>query len=80
MTTKNTQSLLSKGSGQIQHSTTFQGHSLSCAITLEVIKQIYKNSWIDNALKAGEWLRNNVNENLKNSRLFKNIRGRGVRN
>ena len=80
MTTKNTQSLLSKGSGQIQHSTTFQGHSLSCAITLEVIKQIYKNSWIDNALKEGEWLRNNVNENLKNSRLFKNIRGRGVRN
>jgi len=40
MTTEEIKAILSSSGGQIKHSTTFQGHSLSCAITLEVIKQI----------------------------------------
>ena len=80
MTTKEIKDSLSQGNGQIQHSTTFQGHSLSCAITLEVINQIQKNSWIDNAFIQGEWLRKNVNQKLKSSKYYSNVRGRGVRN
>ena len=80
MTTENIKSSLCSGKGQIQFSTTFQGHSLSCAITLEVINQIQKNSYIKNALKEGQWLREDINNNLKESKLFRNVRGRGVRN
>ena len=80
MTTEEIKRLLNSGNGQIKHSTTFQGHSLSCAITLEVINQIQKNSWIENGLLEGEWLRSNITQNLSQSKIFKNVRGRGVRN
>ena len=80
MTTEEIKAILSSSGGQIKHSTTFQGHSLSCAITLEVIKQIQENSWIENANQEGQWLRSNINETLKCSKYFKNVRGRGVRN
>ena len=71
MTTEKIKSLLSSQSGQIKHSTTFQGHSLSCAITLEVINQINQNSWIENAEKEGKWLREDINEKLKLSKFSK---------
>ena len=40
---------------------------------IEVINQIQKNEWI-NSNNEGEWIRENIRDNLKDSMFFKNVK------
>ena len=66
--------------GQIQHSTTHQGHSLSVAAALAVQKIIHEDNFLSDVQKKGEYLRNTLNNELVEHPFFYNVRGRGLRN
>jgi len=64
---------------QIQHSTTFQGHSVCAAIALSVLEYIDSRSLVTNAKDLGEKMRIEINNKFGSMKYFKNVRGRGVR-
>jgi len=68
------------GQGQIQHSTTHQGHSLCVAAALAVQKIIHDDDFLKNVDEKGEFLRNTLEDELGNHSFFANVRGRGLRN
>jgi len=68
------------GQGQIQHSTTHQGHSLCVAAALAVQEIIHDDNFLNDVQKKGEYLRNTLNTELNGHPFFANVRGRGLRN
>ena len=72
--------VISKGSGRIETSCTFQGHSIASAAALEVQKIIRSPGFLDSVYKKGKKIRKVLQDNLKSQNSFFNIRGRGVRN
>ncbi len=68
------------GQGQIQHSTTHQGHSLCVAAALAVQKIIHNDSFLEEINTKGEILRNTLENELGNHPFYSNVRGRGLRN
>jgi adenosylmethionine-8-amino-7-oxononanoate aminotransferase len=80
MTTSKIVEALSKIDGRIQFSTTFQGHSVSCAIALAVVRHILDHQLIDNANSIGCFARERLLFLLRDSRFVFDIRGRGIRN
>jgi adenosylmethionine-8-amino-7-oxononanoate aminotransferase len=69
-----------KGQGQIQHSNTFQGHSLCVAAALSVQKIIHDDDFLNAVNEKGEFLRNKLKDELGAHSFYSNIRGRGLRN
>jgi len=72
--------VIEKGSGRIEMSCTFQGHSAAVAASLAVQEIITENGFIDEVYKKGNLIRETLKENLLDNPIVKNIRGRGVRN
>jgi len=68
------------GQGQVQHSTTHQGHSLSVAAALAVQKIIHDDSFLHDVQKKGEFLRNTLTNELGDHPFFADVRGRGLKN
>jgi len=68
------------GQGQIQHSTTHQGHSLCVAAGLAVQEIIHDSGFLSDVIEKGEILRKTLESELKNHPFYKNVRGRGLRN
>ena len=68
------------GQGQIQHSTTHQGHSLCVAAALAVQKIIHNDDFLEAVNEKGEFLRNTLKDELGDHPFFANVRGRGLRN
>lgn len=73
-------SAIMNGSKRVENSTTFQGHSVAVAAGLAVQEYIDAHGLLENAVKLGERLRACINQRLKDSEYFYNVRGRGVRN
>jgi len=65
---------------QIQHSTTFQGHSVCTAVALEVVKYIDRLDLVNKAALNGNLIRKAIEERFSGFSYFKNVRGRGLRN
>lgn len=80
LTTENIYDIIKSGSGRVENSTTFQGHSASVAAGLAVQKIITNKDFLNNVIKKGELVRNILNTNLSDNFFFKNVRGRGLRN
>jgi len=80
LTSKRFLDVISKGSGRIETSCTFQGHSIASAAALEVQKIIKSPGFLDAVYKKGVKLRKLLKENLQSQNSFFDIRGRGVRN
>ena len=80
LTTENIYDIIKCGSGRVENSTTFQGHSASVAAGLAVQKIITSKDFLYNVIKKGELVREILNNNLSNNPFFKNVRGRGLRN
>ncbi len=69
-----------QGSGRIEMSCTFQGHSVAVAASLAVQEIITEDNFINEVYKKGNFIRKKLRENLIDNPLVKDIRGRGVRN
>ena len=64
---------------QIQHSTTFQGHALTTAIALQVVRLIIQNNWVQNAAVLETQIHRFLDDQLNESIYLENVRGRGIR-
>ncbi len=71
---------IKNGQGQIQHSTTHQGHSLCVAAALAVQEIIHDDSFLAQVIEKGDFLRNTLEDELGLHPFFSNVRGRGLRN
>jgi len=80
VTSSRIEEIIRNGQGQIQHSTTHQGHSLCVAASLAVQKIIHDDDFLNDVQKKGEYLRNMLNTELGDHPFFVNVRGRGLRN
>jgi len=68
-----------KKQGRFNHSTTLQGHSLSVAASIEVQKIVNNKRFLTKVSNKGRYMRKVLFDELKDSRVFKNVRGRGLR-
>lgn len=80
LTTRRFFDVISNGSGRIETSCTFQGHSIAAAAALEVQKIIKAPGFLNSVNNKGKLLRERLKKNLSNQDSLFNIRGRGVRN
>ena len=80
ITSTSVESIIKKGSGRIENSTTFQGHSLAVAAALAVQSFICENGFIEDVNVKGKYFRKLLKESLSSHEYFKNVRGRGMRN
>ena len=71
---------IEKGSGRIENSTTFQGHSLAVAASLGVQQIIHEDGFVEDVNRKGKKFREILINNFKGHDFFKNVRGRGMRN
>ncbi len=78
--TKKFENLLIKNKSKIEYSNTHQGHLLGVVAALEAQKIIHEKTFLKKVQDNGNYLRKIVNEELRNSDFFFNIRGRGLRN
>ena len=69
-----------QGQGQIQHSTTHQGHSLSVAAALAVQQIIHNDQFLNTVNMSGEYFREALISELEDHPFYANVRGRGLRN
>tara|TARA_X000000950_G_C13835524_1_gene628009 strand:+ start:203 stop:1492 length:1290 start_codon:yes stop_codon:yes gene_type:complete len=65
--------------GRFNHSTTLQGHSLSVAAAIEVQKIVNNKIFLDKVVSKGNYMKKVLFDELKKSRLFRDVRGRGLR-
>ena len=66
--------------GNFPISTSHQGHSLGVAAALAVQTLIKKKTFLNSVNIKGNFLRQTIFSELKNSEFFYNVRGRGLRN
>jgi len=71
---------IKKGSGRVENSTTFQGHSASVAAALECIRIIKEDGFLHEVRRKGERIRTELENALSDHEFFANVRGRGMRN
>jgi acetylornithine/succinyldiaminopimelate/putrescine aminotransferase len=72
--------VIKRGSGRIENSTTFQGHSAATAAALECVRIIKEDGFLDDVNRKGARIRSTLEQSLKDHEFFKNVRGRGMRN
>jgi adenosylmethionine-8-amino-7-oxononanoate aminotransferase len=70
--------VLDKGTGSFMHGQTYQGHPVSCAVALEVQREIRENKLVENVREMGEILSSRLIKNLADHPNVGNIRGRGL--
>lgn len=71
---------IKNGTGRVENSTTFQGHSLAVAAALGVQKVIHEDGFVEDVYRKGEIFRDFLEDNLGGHEFFRNVRGRGLRN
>jgi len=79
ITSKEIESVIARGQGRLQHTTTFQAHSLSVAAALAVQSIIHDDKFLSNVNHLGEFMRGTLNAELSSNPFFVNVRGRGLR-
>ena len=79
ITDKKYERIISKKSGRLQHTTTYQAHSLGIAAALAVQEIIHNKVFLKNVQKIGKFMRNTLENELRNHEYFVNVRGRGLR-
>lgn len=61
-----------------QNAFTLSGHSASCAVGLRVIDAIYEEKVMANVKKVSSALKSYIENNLKDSKIFMEVRGKGL--
>jgi len=80
LTTSEIEEIIKTGSGRIENSATFQGHSISIAAALGVQEIVTSDGFLDQVCRLGDYLRESIHSRLSVSTFYKNVRGRGLRN
>jgi adenosylmethionine-8-amino-7-oxononanoate aminotransferase len=70
---------IKKKFGKILHSSTNQGHSLGIAAALAVQNLIHEKKTLMNINSQGNFMRDIIEDELKNHEFFHDVRGRGLR-
>jgi adenosylmethionine-8-amino-7-oxononanoate aminotransferase len=70
--------VLDKGTGSFMHGQTYQGHPISCAVALEVQREIRENKLVENVREMGNLLSSLLTKNLADHPHVGDIRGRGL--
>jgi adenosylmethionine-8-amino-7-oxononanoate aminotransferase len=79
-TTDRIYSIIKSGTGKrLQHTTTFQAHSLSVSAALAVQKIINNREFLSEVQRKGDLFRKLLSEGLKDLEFITDIRGRGLR-
>lgn len=79
VTSSKIESVIANGQGRLQHTTTFQAHSLGIAAALAVQKLVHDDAFLENVRTVGEFMRATIEEELGGHAFFVNVRGRGLR-
>tara|TARA_B110001450_G_scaffold244401_1_gene256513 strand:+ start:2205 stop:3539 length:1335 start_codon:yes stop_codon:yes gene_type:complete len=80
LTSSKIENIIKNGSGRIENSTTFQGHSLAIAASLGVQSLIHSDGFVEEVNRKGILFRSILQDGLQDHEFFKNVRGRGLRN
>ena len=80
VTSSDVEKIIMTGSGRVENSTTFQGHSACVAAALACQQIISEDGFLSEVSAKGEYLRNSLHQLLGDHEFFRNIRGRGMRN
>ena len=80
VTSSDVEEVVKKGSGRIENSTTFQGHSAATAAALECVRIIKEDGFLSSVNRKGDRIRSLLKDSLEGHEFFKNVRGRGMRN
>lgn len=64
---------------RLQHTTTYQAHSLSVAAALQIQRIVSDRKFLDEVKNKGEFFRTLLSDGLKNNDCIVDIRGRGLR-
>lgn len=65
--------------GRLQHTTTFQAHSLGIAAALAVQQIVHTDETLQNVNEVGEFMRKALETELGDHPFYVNVRGRGLR-
>lgn len=65
--------------GRLQHTTTYQAHSLSVAAALAVQKIVHNDDFLCHVRHLGEHMRKVLKSELTDHSFFRDVRGRGMR-
>ena len=79
ITSRKFESIIKKYQGRLQHTTTYQGHSLSAAAALAVQKIVNQKKFLNHVNFLGNHMRNILISELKNHEFYFDVRGRGLR-
>lgn len=73
------QEIIAKNQGRLQHTTTYQAHSLSVAAALAVQTIIHNDDFLDSVRNMGLFMQATLQQELGSHPFFVNVRGRGMR-
>ena len=80
VTSSTVENIIKNGSGRLENSTTFQGHSACVAAAIACQEVINEKGFLDSVVVKGEKIRSDIMSVLSDHDFFLNVRGRGVRN
>ncbi|SOE21347.1 ornithine--oxo-acid transaminase [Spirosomataceae bacterium TFI 002] len=63
-----------------QHGSTFGGNPVAAAVAMAALNVVYDEKLSQNARKLGELFRNKMDEYIKDSKIVKSVRGKGLLN
>lgn len=72
--------IIRRGSGRVENSCTFQGHSACVAAALACNEILDEPGFLDSVVSKGKYIRKMLRDSLSDEEFFANVRGRGVRN
>lgn len=79
ITSSKVQNIIAEKQGRLQHTTTFQAHSLGVAAALAVQTIVHQDQFLANVNFIGDFMRKTLESELGQHPFFVNVRGRGMR-
>ena len=79
ITSSKVQNIIAEKQGRLQHTTTFQGHSLGVAAALAVQTLVHDDDFLAKVNIKGKFMRDTLEDQLGDHPFFVNVRGRGMR-
>lgn len=80
VTSSKVEEVIKQGSGRLENSTTFQGHSACVAAAVACQQIINEDGFLSSVCTKGDLIRSQLLQALSDHDFFQNVRGRGVRN
>ena len=79
ITSSQIEGVIAKYQGRLQHTTTFQAHSLGIAAALAVQRIVHADGFLGQVRNIGDFMRTTLENELSEHPYFVNVRGRGLR-